>query len=339
MRSPRMRQALAALAAAPLLFLAACGSPSDSDDASLTSGPDDAAVTSMAPNGDLADIAVEDGDDAPTLTWNGSPVADGDLPFVAAETTSRQLEAGDGDEVAEGDEVYVRYLMVSGTTGETVLSTFDEDDLVVTMDLNNTNLFQAFLDELPGRAAGESFLMAVTQEDAFGPEGNINLGVNPEDTLIFFVEVVSSHPPLTEAQGEPVEPEEGLPQVEADGASEAQITIPEDAEEPSELVSQVLIQGEGPQVRAGQTIRVHYTGVTFADGEQFDSSYSRNEPATFGIGVGQVISGWDQGLVGQNVGSRVLLVIPAADAYGEDPDAHELGDQTLVFVVDILGAY
>ena len=86
---------------------------------------------------------------------------------------------------------------------------------------------------------------------------------------------------------------------------------------------------------------VQYTGVIWRTGKVFDSSWSRSEPFAFNVGAGQVIKGWDDGLVGQKVGSRVMLVIPPADGYGTAgaSEAGIKGTDTLVFVIDILGAY
>lgn len=349
MRSHRLR--LAALAAAPLLLLSACSSDgAGSDDASQSTAADDAAATSIAPNGSVDELSVDDSGKAPAILWDDEPMADGDLPFAVASTEAETVEEGDGDEVAAGDEVDVRYLAVNGTTGEQILSTFDADE-TVTLDLSNELLFPAFLEELPGRTVGETLLMAIPAADAFGTNGNEQLGVGPQDTLVFYMEVVDAHPPLTKAEGKAVTPKDkDLPKVEADGESAAKITIPKGVDAPTKLVSQVLIKGEGPEVKAGQTIKVHYTGVKWSDGEGFDDSYQRGEPAEFPIGVGSVIKGWDEGLVGQTVGSRVVLVVPAEDAYGELPEEsddasataqppHELAGEVLVFVVDILGAY
>ncbi|MEU3452420.1 FKBP-type peptidyl-prolyl cis-trans isomerase [Micromonospora sp. NPDC006766] len=101
-----------------------------------------------------------------------------------------------------------------------------------------------------------------------------------------------------------------------------------------ELTVTTLIKGTGPKVQAGQAITTNYVGVLYKDGEQFDSSWDRGEPATFPIGVGQVIQGWDQGLVGVSVGSRVQLDIPANLAYGDTGRV----SGPLRFVVDVLGA-
>ena len=93
-------------------------------------------------------------------------------------------------------------------------------------------------------------------------------------------------------------------------------------------------------VKSSQELMVQYTGVIWRTKKVFDSSWSRKQPYTTEIGVGQVIKGWDTGLVGQTVGSRVLLVIPPADGYGSagSPSAGIKGTDTLVFVVDIIAA-
>jgi peptidylprolyl isomerase len=86
---------------------------------------------------------------------------------------------------------------------------------------------------------------------------------------------------------------------------------------------------------------VHYTGVIWGSGKQFDSSWDRRTPADFTIGTGNVIPGWDTGLVGQTVGSQVLLVVPPDQGYGSNGNSQAgiAGTDTLVFVVDILDAY
>jgi peptidylprolyl isomerase len=117
--------------------------------------------------------------------------------------------------------------------------------------------------------------------------------------------------------------------------------VPTGAAASSSLVVQPLVVGTGPVVEAGQTVVVHYTGIVFGTGKQFDSSWDRGQAAEFVIGKSQVIAGWDKGIVGQTVGSQLLLVIPPADGYGTsgNSSAGISGTDTLVFVVDILDAY
>ncbi|MEV6842442.1 FKBP-type peptidyl-prolyl cis-trans isomerase [Actinoplanes sp. NPDC051411] len=103
------------------------------------------------------------------------------------------------------------------------------------------------------------------------------------------------------------------------------------------LKTTTLIPGTGPAVRSGQTINVNYVGVTYADGKEFDSSWSRSEAFSFQVGAGNVIKGWDQGLIGVKVGSRVQLDIPAGLAYGDAPSGGQPAG-ALRFVVDVLSA-
>jgi peptidylprolyl isomerase len=105
----------------------------------------------------------------------------------------------------------------------------------------------------------------------------------------------------------------------------------------TKLKTTTLIQGTGAAVQSGQTINVNYVGVTYANGKEFDSSWSRSEPFSFQVGAGNVIKGWDQGLIGVKVGSRVQLDIPADLAYGTNPTGGQPAG-TLRFIVDVLSA-
>jgi peptidylprolyl isomerase len=105
----------------------------------------------------------------------------------------------------------------------------------------------------------------------------------------------------------------------------------------TKLTTTTLVAGKGAAVKSGQTINVNYVGVSFKTGKEFDSSWSRSQAFSFPVGQGQVIPGWDQGLVGVTVGSRVQLDIPSKLAYG---DTSTNGSPTgpLRFVVDVLSA-
>jgi peptidylprolyl isomerase len=105
----------------------------------------------------------------------------------------------------------------------------------------------------------------------------------------------------------------------------------------TKLKTTTLIQGTGAAIQSGQTINVNYVGVTYADGKEFDSSWSRSQAFSFQVGAGNVIKGWDQGLIGVKVGSRVQLDIPAGLAYGDKPSSGQPAG-ALRFVVDVLSA-
>jgi peptidylprolyl isomerase len=112
---------------------------------------------------------------------------------------------------------------------------------------------------------------------------------------------------------------------------------PPEGPPPSDLQVVDLLEGDGPQAESGQTVQVHYVGVAHSTGEEFDASYNRGEPLRFRLGAGQVISGWDRGVLGMKVGGRRRLVIPPHLAYGDRGAGGVIGPgETLIFVVDLV---
>ena len=108
-------------------------------------------------------------------------------------------------------------------------------------------------------------------------------------------------------------------------------------EPPTELQVTDINVGDGAEAAAGQTAVVHYVGVAFSSGEEFDASWSRGEPFAFPLGGGRVIAGWDQGVVGMKVGGRRQLVIPPHLGYGDRGAGAAIAPgETLIFVVDLL---
>lgn len=107
---------------------------------------------------------------------------------------------------------------------------------------------------------------------------------------------------------------------------------------PQDLVITDISVGDGEEAKRGQTVTVHYVGVSHANGEEFDASWNRGEPFRFPLGGGRVIAGWDQGVEGMRVGGRRQLVIPPHLAYGDRGAGGVIAPgATLVFVVDLLG--
>src|ERR1700722_3314508 len=110
-------------------------------------------------------------------------------------------------------------------------------------------------------------------------------------------------------------------------------------EPPAELQVTDIWPGDGPVANAGDTVSVHYVGVAFSTGEEFDSSWNRDDPIQFRLGVGQVIAGWDQGVQGMRVGGRRQLVIPPDLAYGDRGAGRSIAPaETLIFVCDLVSA-
>jgi peptidylprolyl isomerase len=115
------------------------------------------------------------------------------------------------------------------------------------------------------------------------------------------------------------------------------VVIPE-GEPPADLQIEDVEVGTGPEATAGSDVDVHYVGVSWSNGRQFDASWDRRATFSFRLGGGQVISGWDQGVVGMRVGGRRRLTIPPDLGYGSRGAGGVIGpNETLVFVVDLVG--
>ncbi|HWD05110.1 MAG TPA: FKBP-type peptidyl-prolyl cis-trans isomerase [Amycolatopsis sp.] len=111
-----------------------------------------------------------------------------------------------------------------------------------------------------------------------------------------------------------------------------------DGPPPAELEITDLTVGDGAEAQAGNTVTVHYVGVSHSTGDQFDASWDRGDPLRFSLGAGQVIPGWDQGVTGMKIGGRRKLVIPPHLAYGERGAGGVIKpNETLIFVVDLVG--
>jgi peptidylprolyl isomerase len=115
------------------------------------------------------------------------------------------------------------------------------------------------------------------------------------------------------------------------------VTIP-DAAPPADIVINDLVVGDGEEATAGRDVEVHYVGVAWSNGRQFDASWDRGDTFSFRLGAGQVIEGWDRGVQGMRVGGQRRLTLPPQLAYGSRGAGGVIGpDETLVFVVDLVG--
>lgn len=131
-------------------------------------------------------------------------------------------------------------------------------------------------------------------------------------------------------------PAETAPAPEAGTGAKPQVEVPK-GDPPSKLESTDIEKGKGKAAKEGDTVTVHYVGVSYASGAQFDASWDSGQPFTFALGAGDVIPGWDEGVAGMKVGGRRRLVIPPDLAYGEAGSPPVIGpNETLVFVVDLL---
>ena len=291
-----------------------------------------AAIPAAAGGSPLDDVTV-------TGDVGAKPTLEFDKPLSTRKTVHRDVVNGTGEKLTRGDKVSFHFMVVDGRTAKELESSFDDSPATLLLDKKSS--VSGLVTSLAGTTVGSRVLIALAPNEgvAEGLRGQGNKNVKKQDTLVFVVDVTGVRTPLEQATGTEVEAVDGLPTVKLGKSGKPTIRVPSSAP-PDTLVVQPLITGTGPVVTAGQTITVHYTGVIWDSGKKFDSSWDGGAPVDFAIGEGQVIAGWDQGLVGQTVGSQVLLVIPPALGYGESgqPDAGISGTDTLVFVVDILDA-
>ncbi|HEV7750227.1 MAG TPA: FKBP-type peptidyl-prolyl cis-trans isomerase [Baekduia sp.] len=116
------------------------------------------------------------------------------------------------------------------------------------------------------------------------------------------------------------------------------VEVPSDQAPSYQLELEDITVGDGDEASPGHIVEVHYVGVSWATGQQFDASWDRGDTFKFGLGKGQVIPGWDQGVAGMKVGGRRRITIPPNLAYGKRGAGGVIGpDETLVFVVDLIG--
>ncbi|HEU4736782.1 MAG TPA: FKBP-type peptidyl-prolyl cis-trans isomerase [Solirubrobacterales bacterium] len=140
----------------------------------------------------------------------------------------------------------------------------------------------------------------------------------------------------TEASGQSTTESNGAEESSGGEKTKPQVTVPS-GPPPKKLEIKEIEKGTGATAKAGDEVTVQYVGVGYDSEEEFDSSWSRNEPFAFGLGAGQVIPGWDQGVEGMKVGGRRELIIPANLAYGPAGSPPVIGpNETLIFVIDLV---
>ena len=271
--------------------------------------------------------------------WGSRPTVKVPAPFSTDRTERRIISQGRGPLVVRGQRVKVDYVGINGADGEEFDTSFGRSDRNQFV-LNQPGAIKGWVSGLSGVAVGSRVLIAVPPKDAYGTPGVPSAGIGSTDTLVFVIDVEQSRSVLTRATGTPVKPRAGLPKVTLVTSGAPTVTLP-DHKPPTKLVSQLLIKGGGAEVKKGQAITVHYTGVTWPGGKVFYDTWQKDDaPPTYTVGEGKLIGGFDIGLIGKPVGSQVLLVVPPDKGYGAKgaPELGIKGTDTLVFVVDILDA-
>lgn len=289
-----------------------------------------------------ADGCQLSGNEVESIEFSGvfgqAPVVDFDGPLEVSRTQRFVVIEGDGEVVKNGDDVLIDYSLHNAASGEVLEAYEDYDASVFSLNTNSPILVGVSLtvacSTLGSRVAG-----LIPAEEAFGPDGAPDAGVNAGEAILFVVDVIAINPPaLDRLDGEPAEPADGFPAVEYAEDGSPTVTIPEGVDVPTEFALETVIAGTGAEVGAGAVAIIQYHGVNWNTGEVFDSSWLRGQVARFP--VGNLIPGFQDALIGQTVGSRVLVIIPPELGYGPmggQPDAGIGPEDTIFFVIDILG--
>jgi FKBP-type peptidyl-prolyl cis-trans isomerase len=322
-----MRRA-SALVVIPLLAVAAVAGFASSSSASTSSSLTSSSSTANQSVKVSGAFGV-----SPKVTFPKGKVAGSNLYI-------KTVIKGTGPKLTSADSLVGNFVLYDwrGKTARLLASTFSSGGPT----LFSGKLLPGLSKALIGKPTRSRVLAVIPPKYGFGPGGNPSIGVKGTDTLVFVVDMLSAINNKASAVGKQVSNGGGsLPTVTEPAGKAATIKIPAHIAPPKTLTIKTLVQGSGAKLVKGDYVVVQYTGVNWRTGKVFDSSWSRDEPFAFNVGKGQVIKGWDDGLLGKKVGSRVMLVIPPADGYGKagDPEAGIKGTDTLVFVVDILGAY
>jgi peptidylprolyl isomerase len=278
-----------------------------------------------------------------TGAWGKKPKVDIPKELVPSATLqTKVLVNGKGPKVADGDVTFVNVdsYIWSGKGARKPLESTYTTGRPVPLQLG-ANLLPGLKKGIVGRQSGSRVLLQIPPKDGLGPQGNPQSGIKGTDTLVFVVDVISTYSKSATAAGtEKKLDDPDLPKVTAGevGKPPSDLKMPK-ADPPGKLVTKTLIEGSGAPVANGQVVVAQYKGQLWRNGKVFDASWKNGQLFLFQLGGQGAIKGFSTGLAGQKVGSRVLLVIPPKDGYGKQGQGEIKGTDTMVFTIDILGAY
>ncbi len=271
-------------------------------------------------------------------TFAHTPIVDFPTPFVSRDANTATLISGTGDVIRSGDYVDFEATAYLGTDKSVLTSTAYGQNGSEPQRIPIVAGASVLSDSFLCHRAGDRFTLAGTTLDLFGTASTN--GVAPTDTVVIVFDVVGVYP--HSSSGMPQIAQDGMPAVTSTPEGRPGIAMPK-TPAPTELRIETLTKGNGPVIAEGQSVVAHYLGVIWG-GSVFDSTWDKNRPVTLvaqsfidNAGVG-VVPGFAKALIGQTVGSRVVVAIPPSEGYpaGQSPTSIP-ADSTMIFVIDILG--
>ena len=306
------RTAPVALLAAGALLLAGCGSDGKKSDDNASSSKSASACD--VKSGKTSDAVKVTGDFGKTQT------ATFDTPLKATELQRTVVTKGDGATPADGDQVDTIVSAYLGSEGKSL------GTQPLTLTIGDDKIIKAFSAGVECVPFGSRVVVTVPAKDMYGDQGNPQAGIDAADTVVIVTDVVGKKKELV-----PQAWTSGVPKVKFDASGKPTVTLPAGKPSP-DLKLAVLKEGDGAVVKAGDSVTVDYQGTSWDTKKIFDQSYGKS-PATFG--TTEVVPGFGAALVGQKVGTKLIVTIPPKYAYGEKGSGQQLAGQTLVFVIEI----
>lgn len=324
---PSRRLVPVALLAASALLLTGCGSDGKAKDktsSTTSSSPSASPSASTDANGcgtysagKVSDGVKVAGDFGKTQTATFT------TPLAATGLERTVVTKGTGAPTAAGQKVDTLISIYLGKDGKALGSQ------PVSLTVGDASMIKAFSAGIDCVPIGSRVVVTAPAKDMYGDQGNSQLGISGTDSLVIVTDVIGIKKPLV-----PEAWKTDVPKVAFDAQGKPTVTLPKTAP-PKTLMLKVLRPGTGDVVKAGDTVTLDYQGTSWDTGKIFDQSYGK-QPASFA--TDQVVEGFGAALVGQKVGTRLVVTIPPKYAYGEkgsSNDSSGLAGQTLVFVIDI----
>jgi peptidylprolyl isomerase len=322
-----LRKSLATISALALL-LTGCASPNQAEltgYALLSDGL--TASCDAAGSGTAVDQVKAQGE------FGVEPEVTFPTPLEVQGIQSKEIIVGTGGKVIGNQKVALHFSVYNAASGEKLQASEFGTENVVTQDLiANSN--PDYCSALVGMSVGSRVAVLMGPDAAHNNQGIPSLGIGEKDALVFVFDVIDAY--LPRANGESKPAEAGFPTVVLNpttGQPGIQILK---TEAPAEFKRSITIEGRGDEIQIGDVVVMHYAGWTW-DGTQFDESWSSGSPASFEISSTGLIEGFVKAVEGAKIGSQIVAVIPPELGYGEAGSGSIGPNETLIFVIDILG--
>jgi FKBP-type peptidyl-prolyl cis-trans isomerase len=296
--------------------------------------------SSSPATGTNCDNAAQPGDASKLVTVSGEfgskPKVSLPTPIYTKTTQASVNIQGTGAELVKGQEAVIDFEIYSGSTGKLVGSSSwgsSGGTSIVVGKSGVTGLDHALL----CHTVGSRLAIAIAPKQGFGSSG-ASVGLGATDTAIMVVDIKKAY--LDRANGTPQPRQQGFPIVVLAPNGQPGVNVPTTAP-PSDLRIAVLKAGHGAKVKEGDEVVTNYTGILWKERTVFDSTWTSGEPATLKASYGKngVVPGFASAIIGQKVGSQILVIVPPDKGYGAagSSDGTIPAHATLIFVIDILG--